>query len=68
MSKTAGFFARISKFFREIKAEMKKVVWPSWNQIRNNTGVVIVSILIVGVCIWVLDALFGWGITSFVSK
>ncbi|MBQ6907871.1 MAG: preprotein translocase subunit SecE, partial [Clostridia bacterium] len=58
MSKNGGFFARIAKFFREIKAELKKVVWPTWSQVRNNTGVVIVSILVVGVCIWLLDALF----------
>lgn len=68
MSKVGGFFGRIAKFFREIKAELKKVVWPSWDQIRNNTVVVIISILIIGVCIWILDALFGWGVTSFVSR
>ena len=68
MSKNGGFFARIAKFFREIKAELKMGVWPTWSPVRNNTGVVIVSILVVGVCIWLLDALFGWSVTSFVSK
>ena len=68
MSKVGGFFAGIAKFFREIKVELKKVIWPSFSQVRNNTGVVIVCILIVGVCIWILDTLFGWGITNFVSK
>lgn len=68
MSKKVGFFARISKFFREIKVELKKVVWPSWSQIRNNTSIVIVCIILIGIGIWVLDAVFGWGATQLLAK
>ena len=68
MGKVGGFFSRISKFFREIKVELKKVVWPTWSQIRNNTGIVIVCIIIIGIGIWVLDAIFGWGATSLLAK
>ena len=31
----------IRKYFRELKAEMKKVVWPTRQQVTKNTGVVL---------------------------
>ena len=56
--KKAGFFKRISAYFREMKTELKKVVWPTFKQVRNNTGVVITALILVGVIIAVLDFLF----------
>lgn len=53
-----NFFGKIAKFFKDIVAELKKVVWPTRKQLVNNTAIVIVCILIVGVVIWVLDYLF----------
>ena len=36
----------IRKYFRELKAEMKKVVWPTRQQVTKNTGVVL-SVMVV---------------------
>ena len=55
-SKT-GIFARIAKWMRELKSELKKVQWPSTKQTVNNTVIVIICIIIVGIFIWVFDAL-----------
>ena len=55
-SKT-GIFARIAKWMRELKSELKKVQWPSTKQTVNNTIIVIVCVIIVGIFIWVFDAL-----------
>ena len=55
-SKT-GIFARIAKWMRELKSELKKVQWPSTKQTVNNTVIVIVCVVIVGLFIWVFDAL-----------
>ena len=52
-----GFFARIGKWFKDMKSELKKVQWPSKKQTINNTVIVIVCVLIVGACIWTFDAL-----------
>ncbi|WP_458862517.1 preprotein translocase subunit SecE [Acidaminobacterium chupaoyuni] len=49
---------KISKWFRELTSEAKKVVWPTWKQVANNTGVVIVCIVAVGIFVWLLDAGF----------
>lgn len=55
------FFSKIGKFFKDLKAEIKKVIWPTKKQLVNNTLIVIIAILIIGAGIWILDALFSWG-------
>ena len=45
----------VVKFFRDLKGEFKKIVWPSKKQIINNTIVVIVAIIVCGVFIWAMD-------------
>ena len=67
MKKMGKFFTGIGKFFKSIIAELKKVTWPSRKQVVNNTGIVIVCIIVIGIAIWVLDAVFGLGLTKFVS-
>ena len=54
-----GFFARIGKWFKEMKSELKKVQWPTKKQTINNTVIVIVCCIILGICIWLFDWLAG---------
>ena len=50
-AKTAvkNFCARVAKFFRDTKSELKKVVWPSKEDIKTNTVVVLVTVVIAAV-------------------
>ena len=63
-----SIFARIGGFFKEVKSEIKKVVWPSFAKIKQNTLIVIIYVLIIGVVIWGLDLLFGWGMSLFINR
>ena len=54
-----GFFARIGKWFREMKVELKKVQWPTRKQTINNTLIVIACVIVVGVFIWIFDYIAG---------
>jgi preprotein translocase subunit SecE len=47
---------RFGKWFREMKSELKKVVWPTKEQVLQNTLVVLACVLVVGVFIWIFDA------------
>ena len=49
---------KIRKFFKDLRAEVKKVVWPSKKQVRNNTTVVLITMVIAGLFIWGIDTLF----------
>ena len=53
--KKDGFLKKASRFFKDLKSEMKKVVWPTKKQVLNNTGVALVMMAAVGVVIGVLD-------------
>lgn len=59
--------ARIAKFFRELKSELKKVVWPTKKQVLKNTLVVVACVLVLGVFIWVFDYVAGLGITGLIN-
>lgn len=48
-------FSSIAKWFREAKAEFKKVVWPTKKQLINYTLVVLAFIIIVGLFVCLLD-------------
>lgn len=61
-------FKAIAKYFRECKSEIKKVVWPSRKQVVNNTLVVIAAVILIGIFIWVLDAVFQFGVFRFISR
>ena len=50
-------FARIGQWFKETKAELKKVQWPTWKQTLNNTLIVLAFCVVVGVCIFAFDKL-----------
>ena len=52
-----GVFARIKQWFKETKAELKKVQWPTWKQTLNNTLIVIAFCVVVGACIFLFDKL-----------
>ena len=50
--------SKLLKFLRGTKSELKKIVWPTWDQVVKNTFVVIVVVLIVALIIFGLDSLF----------
>jgi len=63
MDKKPNVFARIKDWFIDMKAELKRVVWPSFAKVRQNTLIVLIFVLIVGAVIWVLDFLFTGGMS-----
>ena len=57
--KKPSIFARIGKWLKDMKSELKKVQWPSFKQTMNNTGIVILCVIVVGIFIWLFDAVAG---------
>ena len=47
-----GFFKRVGKWFREMKSELKKVIWPTPKTLRNNVfisvGMMLASAIVIG--------------------
>lgn len=49
---------KVGQFLRESKAELKKVVWPSRDDIVSSVKVVIISTIIIAVVLGLLDLAF----------
>lgn len=49
---------RMREFVGSVPAEMRRVTWPDWEQLRNATGVIIVFVLVVAGIIGLMDLVF----------
>lgn len=45
-------------FLRETKVELKKVTWPTKQELISNTIVVLVAVLLCAGLIWIIDSIF----------
>ena len=70
-AKKQNFFKRawggIRRYFRELKSELKKVVWPTPQQVLKNTLIVAVCVVFVGVFIWLFDFVAQIGIDALIG-
>mgnify|MGYP002654295454 CR=1 FL=1 len=59
-----GIFGRIGLFYRQVVSELRKVVWPTRNQLTTYTSVVLVFvgfiILVVSIFDFVLTKIVFW--------
>jgi len=56
-----GIFARIGKYFSDVRTELRRVVWPSRNEVINSSIIVIVTLIFFILFTLVID-----NISSFV--
>ncbi|HEY4992361.1 MAG TPA: preprotein translocase subunit SecE [Nakamurella sp.] len=62
--KRPNLFARFSRFLREVVAELRKVIWPTKNQMVTYTIVVIAFVAFMVALVGVLDLLFAKGVLA----
>ena len=55
------------RYFRELRSELKKVVWSTPKQVLKNTAIVVGCVIAVGVFIWVFDFVAQVGIDALIS-
>ena len=60
-------WGRICKYFRELRSELKKVVWPTPKQVLKNALIVLACVIVVGVFIWVFDFVAKFGINALIG-
>ncbi|BCJ71190.1 hypothetical protein CS0771_07340 [Catellatospora sp. IY07-71] len=61
-SEKVGFFGRIGRFVREVVAELRKVIWPTRNELLTYTAVVLVFVSAVMAIVVGLDYLYAKGV------
>lgn len=64
MAQKTKWYKRIRPFLREVKAEVKKVTWPSRDEVTNTTIVVIVTSFFFAFYLYFMDMIFSWIISK----
>ena len=57
----------ICRYFRELRSELKKIVWPTPQQVLKNTLIVAACVLVVGAFIWLFDFVARIGIDALIG-
>jgi preprotein translocase subunit SecE len=63
-AQSASWPVRTREFIDDVQAEMKRVTWPTWPQVRSTTLVVIVSTFLLAGYFFVVDA----AVNSIITK
>lgn len=51
-----GLVKRATSYFGEVRSEMRRVVWPSREDLKNYTVAVVAILVVFGVAIWLIDS------------
>ena len=57
----------ICRYFRELRSELKKVVWSTPKQVLKSTLIVLACVIIVGIFIWMFDFVARFGIDELIK-
>lgn len=66
-NKKPNIFKRIGRWFKDLRLEVKKIQWPTAKETAKNTLIVIAVCLLVGVCIWLFDALASGLVSAIIN-
>jgi preprotein translocase subunit SecE len=53
-----GKWNEFTRFLSDVRAEMRKVVTPSWKEVKVTTSVVIIAVFLFGIFFFVVDGIF----------
>lgn len=56
-----------TRWFREMKSELKKIVWSDRKTTVKDTGTVLLCSLLIGACIWIFDYVLVNGVQLLIS-
>ena len=54
----AGFLTRTAQFLRDVRAEMKRVSWPTFNEVKNTTIITLIAVVFFAIYLFAVDR--GW--------
>ncbi len=67
MSEKVRWYKRFVNFLKDVRAELKKVTWPSRPEIYSTTVVVIIATIFFGFYLFFMDVIFSWAISQIKS-
>lgn len=58
---------RFAQLLKEARVEIRKVVWPTRQELTQTTLIVIVFVLVVALLLWGMDSLISWGVSGIIG-
>lgn len=55
------------QFMKGARQEVRKMVWPTRQEALQTTLIVVVLVILVGIFLWLVDMLLGWGVSHIVG-
>ena len=59
----AGFFGRTAQFLRDVRAEMRRVSWPTAKNVQNTTIITLIAVIFFAVYLFAVDQLWTFALT-----
>lgn len=63
-----GRIARFIQFLRDVRTELRKVTWPTFDELKKATTVIIIFVSLLGLLIGLMDAAFQQIFVKLVAK
>jgi preprotein translocase SecE subunit len=57
---TPGFFTRLGQFIRDTRAEMRRVSWPSANEVKNTTIITLIAVVFFALYLFGVDRVWAY--------
>lgn len=58
-----GFPGRIAQFLRDVRAEMRRVSWPSARDVKNTTIITLIAVIFFAVYLFAVDQIWTFALT-----
>ena len=56
----AGFFSRTAQFLRDTRAEMRRVSWPTANEVKNTTIITLIAVIFFAIYLFGVDRVWAF--------
>ena len=67
ITRAARWPQEIRDYFEDLQKEMRLVSWPTWNQVRATTTVVIVAVFVFAAYFWAVDMVMSFVMSRLFS-
>jgi preprotein translocase subunit SecE len=59
-----GYFSRIGQFLRDVRAEMRRVSWPSAKDVKNTVIITVVAVIFFAIYLFLVDRIWAFLLTQ----
>jgi preprotein translocase subunit SecE len=63
-----AFAQRSATFLQQVRGEVRKVTWPTWEDLRKSTIVITILVIVIGIIIGLMDWLFSKLLIDFLGR